>query len=462
MNLNQLLRRFGRPPLKNTEAAGERVFQDVFVRREDARLTPHLDVEPVRFTKSRLPILAFALAALVLAVILFPTRQPNRQPENEIVRADTNASKVFNLADGSRVEMEAGSELSIERADDGIRLHLNHGKITVNAAKQRNGHLYVDTRDISVSVVGTVFFVTTGETGSKVGVIEGVVEVKHAKTSRRLGAGEDFSTSPSSTSAVPPKPAAPSQVRPSAAPSRTGLEAVSIRRNNSEKTGSSFGDGGPGRLRATNVPIGDLLLYAYGIKEFELVGAPNWLNTERYDIEGKLEIPRGPNDDMEPVIQALLVDRFKLRVHGESKETAVFFLVPAKGGLKLKSVKQCTPPGPNTAATVRPQDYSTICGFLASGQRGNTPILQATSTTAANLSATLSGILKRRVLDQTGFTAPFDVDLKWRPEDGGLESQANLPSIFAALEDELGLKLESGKAPTDVLVIDHIERPSEN
>jgi uncharacterized protein (TIGR03435 family) len=236
---------------------------------------------------------------------------------------------------------------------------------------------------------------------------------------------------------------------------------ITIRRNKSRESGGSFGDGGPERLRATNVPIGDLLRAAYEIHDFELIGAPDWLETERYDIEAKLENPRG-QVEMGPLIQALLADRFNMKVHGEARETAVYFLVPAKGGLKLKAVKQCTPPEPN-AAIVRQRDYSTICGFMASGQRGNDSILEATSTTVTNLTQALSGILTRRVLDKTGFTAPFDVNLKYRPEALGLESPAsNLPSIFVALEEELGLKLESGRAPIDVLVIDHIERPPEN
>jgi uncharacterized protein (TIGR03435 family) len=457
MKLNQLLSRFGKPPLKNMEAAGDRVFQDVFVRREGARLTPHVDAEPVRFTKSRLPVLAFALAAIVVVLVLVPLRQPDRQPENETIRASADASKVFNLADGSRVEMRAGSELSIERASDGVSLHLNQGKVTVHAAKQRNGHLYVRTRDLTVSVVGTVFFVEVAETGSRVGVLEGIVEVKHAETSRRLGAGEEFSTSPQSTSAEPEKLAALSQTRQSAAPSGNGFEAVSIRRNKSEQP-PSFGSGGPGRFRATNVPIGDLLREAYDIQEYQLVGAPDWLDKERYDIEAKLE-NAAKRSEAEPLIQALLADRLKLKVHGEAKETSVFFLVPAKGGLKLKIGIKCNAPEPGASISQK-RDYSRECGFMG----GSDFSLEATSTTTADLTRALSRVVKRRVLDKTGYRAPFDVKLDWRPEGVGLEDPllGKLPSIFVALEEELGLKLEPGKAPIDVLVIDHIERPSEN
>jgi uncharacterized protein (TIGR03435 family) len=495
---NQLLGRFGRPPLKNVEAAGERVFHEVFVRRERARLTPDMDTDSVRLRNSRLPVFALSFAVLALVLMVAPIRKLIWHPKDireggesigagETVRVNDDASKVFTLADGSRVEMRSGSELVIQRADDGIRLHLNKGTVIVNAAKQRNGHLYVQTKDITVSVVGTVFFVRTEETGSSVGVLEGVVVVSQAEIPRRLRAGEEFSTPPPSTSMVlleevswsryagehrsllkqsagpeavkqePEKSAVLSQTRQGAAPSRTGFSAVSIRRNKSSEPGT-FGDGGPGRYRATNIPIGDLLRDTYDIKDFELIGAPDWLDTERYDIEATLENPvkRG---DMGPLIQALLEDRFKLEVHGEARETAVYFLVPAKGGTKLKVGRTCTPPE-RGASIVRGRDYSNNCGFMV----GNDSALRATSITVTALTDRLSGIVKRRVLDKTGFTAPFDVNLNWRPEgvEVGDPAFANLPSIFVALEEELGLKLESGRAPIDVLVIDHIERPSEN
>jgi uncharacterized protein (TIGR03435 family) len=455
MNLNRLLGRFGKPPLRNMEAAGERVFQDVFVRREGARLTLHVDAKPVRFKKSRLPVLAFALAALVLALVLLPTRQPSRQPASEIVRAGGGAAKVFNLADGSRVEMQAGSELFIERADDSIRIHLNHGKVTVNAAKQRNRHLYVTTRDITASVVGTVFFVTAVETGSSVGVLEGVVQVTHGEMSRVLHAGEEFSTSPQSISAEPPKPPAPSLPRQSAAPSPTGFGAISIRRNTSNQP-SLYGGGGPGRLRVTNLPITSLISDAFDIRDFQVVGAPDWVRTERYDIEATLEDPAKRNE-MASFIQALLQDRLKLKFHGESRETEVYFLVPAKGGLKLKAEIPCKEPKPDMNV-VRRQDYSAICGSIVLSGRS----LRATSATIPDLTGMLTSLVGRRILDKTGFKAPFDVNLQWRPESVTDPAYADRPTLFIALEEQLGLKLESGKASIDVLVIDHIERPSEN
>ena len=156
--------------------------------------------------------------------------------------------------------------------------------------------------------------------------------------------------------------------------------------------------------------------------------------------------------------QALLEDRFKLKVHGEARETSVYFLVAAKGGLKLKATAPCT--APELGASIVPGlDYSKVCGALSGGDLS----IDGTSITATHLSDLLSGVVKRRVLDKTGYTSRFDVHLSFRPEFAGAEiAFANLPSIFIAREEELGLKLESGRAPIDSLVIDHIERPGEN
>src|SRR5262249_47315033 len=107
------------------------------------------------------------------------------------------AGAVFGLADGSRVEMRADSELSLERADDGVRIRLSKGSVIVNAEKQRVGrHLFVQTRDVTVSVVGTVFFVNAETEGSRVAVIEGEVRVQQGDTEKKLHPGEQVATSP--------------------------------------------------------------------------------------------------------------------------------------------------------------------------------------------------------------------------------------------------------------------------
>jgi uncharacterized protein (TIGR03435 family) len=497
--LTQFLHRFGKPPQKTIEAAGDRVFQDVFVRREGSRLTPQMDGEPVRPKTSRLPAFALALAAVLLLMVT-PIRDVLWQPKGiqtisvgQTVRATISPSTVFKIADGSLIELRVGSELFLESADDGVRLRLTQGTVIVNAARQRDRHLYVQTKDITVSVVGTVFFVATEEAGSRVGVLEGMVDVKHADKSRTLRAGDQFSTvSPAVTSSLfeavswsiyieqhrellmpfaTPESAkvereevaaiaqtvqtaqAPQR---GAAPSRSGFEVVSIRRNTNGGPGL-LDDGSPGRYRANNIPIRDLIEWAYDIQDFQLIGAPAWLSNEFYDIDATLEDPRR-RDDLVPMIQVLLEERFKLKVHGQAQETAVYFLVPAKGGLKLKA-------GPCTmqdrSAPYDPKrDYSKVCGFFVGGQFD----LQGTGIGVKELTDTLSRHVGRRVLDKTGFAGRFDLKLNFKPDDPGFNVPefANTPTLLVALEEELGLKLESGRAPIDALVIDHIERPSEN
>src|SRR5262245_2363219 len=112
------------------------------------------------------------------------------------LRTNGGAGSVLVLADGSRVEMRSESELSLVRADDGVTIRLNTGGVIVNAAKQHNGSLYVQTKDVNVSVLGTVFFVAAEKEGSRVAVIEGEVRVKQGGTEKKLRPGEQVATNP--------------------------------------------------------------------------------------------------------------------------------------------------------------------------------------------------------------------------------------------------------------------------
>jgi uncharacterized protein (TIGR03435 family) len=115
---------------------------------------------------------------------------------NEVMRASTASGAMLTLVDGSRVEMRAESELSLDRAEDGLDIRLRGGDIIVNAAAQRDGHLYVHTKDVTVAVDGTVFLVNAGTDGSRVGVIEGEVRVREGDVETRLRPGEQVATSP--------------------------------------------------------------------------------------------------------------------------------------------------------------------------------------------------------------------------------------------------------------------------
>jgi uncharacterized protein (TIGR03435 family) len=452
------------------------------------------------------PALAAGLAALVLLSIPLARRfVTNRNvyaivenedgPRYRIAAGQNVVTDVWTrltvtLPDGSRVEMRPQSQLSVNDAADGLRVRLDRGGIIVNAARQRTGHLYVDTKDVAVSVVGTVFLVGVEEAGSRVAVLEGKVQVKQGGLMKTLLPTEQMATNPlmellplreqvswsryaqehlallpqagtpietkpaekpveitqaqtaKPTPSIPPKPAA----------ARPEFEVASVKRNNSGSQDASL-RGAPGRYNATNAPLSMLIQVAYRVQDFQIVGAPAWINSERYDIEATGEGNLDSDQIKAPMLQALIEDRFKAAVHGETREMPVYFLTIAKGGPKLKA-SQCIPRDPNTPFPPG-QPPQSICGFVMLRNGA----IRSTGFRLQFLTDNLSGILKRKVLDRTGLADQFDVDLKWTPDlappDGG-------PSIFTAIEEQLGLKLESGKAPIDVLVIDHIDHATNN
>jgi uncharacterized protein (TIGR03435 family) len=164
------------------------------------------------------------------------------------------------------------------------------------------------------------------------------------------------------------------------------------------------------------------------------------------------------------MLQSLIEERFKAGMHGETRDLPVYFLTVAKSGSKLKA-SQCLPREPNNPV---PPDKprSAFCGYMGIHTGGGSATMES-STQMQSLADALSGFLKRRVLDRTGLAGFFDVNLKWAldlstPGNNPAPAPDSGPSIFTALEEQLGLKLESGKAPIDVLVIDHIDHASDN
>ena len=146
-------------------------------------------------------------------------------------------------------------------------------------------------------------------------------------------------------------------------------------------------------------------------------------------------------------IQSLLADRFQLRIHKETREEQVYSLVVAKNGPKFKVSKF---------------DDSALETGLMPGLKTHPYELAGTSAGIHLLTEELSRRLGRKVIDQTGLDGEYNFDLRWAPDVGDGDSPPDGPSIFTAVQEQLGLKLESGKAAVDAIVIDHIERPSEN
>jgi uncharacterized protein (TIGR03435 family) len=238
------------------------------------------------------------------------------------------------------------------------------------------------------------------------------------------------------------------------------FEVASVKRNNSGSQGGGRLAGSVGRYSATNVPLRELIQVAYHVQDFQIIGAPAWIDSERYDIEGTAEADLSSDQRAGPFLRSLIEERFKAVMHGETRDLPVYFLAIAKSGSKLKA-SQCLRREPDKPA---PPDKprSAFCGYMAFGPG---PGNLETSTQMQKLADALSAILKRKVLDRTGLAGDFDIKLKWTSDisaQGNNPAPDGGPSIFTAVEEQLGLKLEAGKAPIDVLVIDHIDHASEN
>jgi uncharacterized protein (TIGR03435 family) len=191
------------------------------------------------------------------------------------------------------------------------------------------------------------------------------------------------------------------------------------------------------RFAVANVTPKYLIAYAYDVSEFQIIGGPSWIDADEYDIVAK---PQGEasGERIKAMTKSLLAERFSLKLHRESKEQSVFALVVAKGGPNLQ----------RSAAQGGPE---------VRGNRGGR--LTMRKVTMEMMAAQLAArVLGRPVIDKTGIAGEFDVNLEWTPDekpDGG-------PSLFAALQEQLGLKLETQKGSVEVFVIDHIEKPSAN
>jgi uncharacterized protein (TIGR03435 family) len=203
----------------------------------------------------------------------------------------------------------------------------------------------------------------------------------------------------------------------------------------------------PGLLRA-QMTLRDYIAYAYGVKESQVRGGPNWVNQTHYDITAKLarvNPQRLAGTEIREALQTLLADRFKLVFHRESKEVGGFALLTAKTGLKLTPVADTG--NHRTSAT----------GSLSRQ-------LTATQVDMGGIAAFLERETGSPVSDQTHIPGVFTFTLEWTRDDSRnpTPEQAPLPSVFTALQERLGLRLEARKVPVDVLVIDSAEPPSEN
>jgi len=196
-----------------------------------------------------------------------------------------------------------------------------------------------------------------------------------------------------------------------------------------------------GRLNYTNVSLKDVIGKAHLVQSYQITG-PDWIETERFDIAAK--IPAEAARDQIPVmLQALLADRFGLTIHRETKELPVYALTPAKNGSKLKAAESDS-------------------GITSNSNRTSWHVIAKVSM--LRFTEFLSERVSRPVLDQTGLNGAFEITLDWAVDDAPATNDGVAgPSIFTALQEQLGLKLTSTKGPVSAIVVDHADRaPSDN
>lgn len=244
---------------------------------------------------------------------------------------------------------------------------------------------------------------------------------------------------------------------PCSAHSRAGFDVATIKPTDKPAGGSSLHRQSDS-LTSSGV-LRRLILFSYDLRDFQIAGGPDWVNTQVWEISAKVDPPdpdpmtldeagrRRLIDTERERIQSLMADRFKFKCHMTTKELPIYELVPAKGGAKL------------TPTTAPPEKQ----GSTSSNGNNHSVKLVATGIGMDGLTRYLSSEVGRSVVDKTGLTGRYDITMTWMPAMASTtDSDASGATIFTALEEQLGLRLVSAKGPVNVLAIDSVERPSEN
>jgi uncharacterized protein (TIGR03435 family) len=202
----------------------------------------------------------------------------------------------------------------------------------------------------------------------------------------------------------------------------------------------------PGRLTIGDESVEVLIKLAYGLRDYQFAG-PDWLHTARYNIVATTASPQ-PRSVLLAMLRSLLIDRFKLSVHHESKTLPIYVLIAGKTGPKLKPMDENLPAPfelySNFSMAPAPGDATELRGYGSLGQ----------------LSDFLTRLVERPVLDRTGIAGNFDIRLLCAVD--GYPGFDTSPSVFDAVQSQLGLKLEAGASPVEITVVDHVEKPTEN
>ena len=250
-------------------------------------------------------------------------------------------------------------------------------------------------------------------------------------------------------------PEAPKPLPPMPADAKPVFEVATIKPSAPDQQGKAFTVRG-GRIVTINTTLLDLIKFAYGVQDKQVENLPDWASSQKYDVDGKPDIPGIPNPaQLRRMVQLMLADRFQLKMHEEKKDMSAYVLSVAKSGEKME-----------TSAP----DSGALPGLVFTGL-GRLTVRNATMQDFCELMQ--SAVLDRPVVDETELPGHYNFLLKWTPDEsqfGGMGIKVPPPSdaadapppLYTAITEQIGLKLEAGKAPVKMLVVDHVDRPSAN
>jgi uncharacterized protein (TIGR03435 family) len=250
-------------------------------------------------------------------------------------------------------------------------------------------------------------------------------------------------------------------------PARVEFEVATIRLNEACVNGPGLEHHSPGRFGVECVSLRDYIRGAYGSYGFgrnpnvrppTVLGGPDWVDTDRYDVVAKAPGETGLDEMYGPMMRALLEDRFALKIHSEIRELPVYVLTAARGDAKLTASKPGSCVAIDIKSVLKASPGPNYCGRFEM-KRGAVRVADAKGMSVGEFAMRVfRDTVDRPVIDRTGIAGLFDIHLEF----SGVDADNLAPSIFTAVQEQLGLKLSPDKGPVEVFVIDHVERPSAN
>ena len=377
---------------------------------------------------------------------------------------------LFGGMNASQANAQAAPVTQAQKIDDTWQgtLHIPQQKdlrTVVKITKAATGALQVVLYSIDQSGQGIPANKASFEDGMlkySIDMIDGKYEGKMSSDGKSIDGTWTQGTNPltllleratSATEWTIPQP--PPKLPPMAADANPGFEVATIKPSKPDQPGKLFGVRGD-RIKTINTTLSDLITFAYGVHAKQIVGGPDWLGSEKFDIDGQPDTPGAPNSQqLRTMFQKLLAERFQLKFHRDTKELSAYVLSAAKSGPKM---------------TKSDADPNALPALFFRGL-GVLTVQNATMDDFAHLMQ--SAVLDRPVVDQTGLPGKWNFLLKWTPDEsqfGGMGMKVPPPSdaidapppLFTAIQEQIGLKLDAGKAQVGVLVLDHVEKPSAN